>query len=60
MEFSIYDREYCCCEMTQPTSEEIGYVHIVMFLYLSVKMLVTNSTELQAHYIYCSVPIKEY
>ena len=49
MEFSIYDREYCCCEMTQPTSEEIGYVHIVMFRYLSVKKLITIMTETQAH-----------
>lgn len=36
--------------VTQPTNEEIGYVHNVMFLYLSVKMLITIMTELQAHY----------
>ena len=36
--------------VTQPTSEEIDYVHNFMFLYLSVKRLATIMTELQVHY----------
>lgn len=29
MGFPIYNRDYCCCEMTQPTNEEIGYQYQV-------------------------------
>ena len=60
MEFSIYDREYCCCEMTQPTSEEIGYSS-----YCYVPLSVSEDTDY--HYdgntgtlLSGGVPIKEY
>lgn len=36
---STYDRDFCCCEMTQPTNEEIGYKpnvrHIIFTPFIS-------------------------
>ena len=54
MEFSIYDRDYCCCEMTQPISEDADYNSflVILFVFISVKRLITYSTEQQAHYLY--------